>query len=324
MHTNKNGSIIKKIIIILLCLFLIIVISGSTYFYLQLGKVKKIKLPNDPSELGISKKNDKKLSKYNDIYNIAFFGIDSRQKDDAGRSDTIMILTLDGKHNKVKFSSIMRDTYVKVDGHGMTKITHAYAYGGPQLALKTINENFNLNIKDFATVDFFDCEKIIDKLGGITINITPDELKYINGYIDEVSKLEKKPTEHITKAGTQLLNGRQAVAYSRIRYTAGGDYERTERQRTVLSALLNKIRSRGASNFSYVANVLLPYVKTNLNRLEIVNYGLKAFTVKSNGILQHRFPEDSVSNGIMKDGVWYLQTDIIKTADEMQKFIFEK
>lgn len=325
MSTKKKKSKITKAVLAAVCVLLIIVISGGSYLFFQLSKVKRVKLPSNPSDLGISKSNDEKLSKFKGIYNIAFFGVDSRSKDDVGsRSDTIMILTLDGEHNEIKISSIMRDTYVNVDGHGMTKITHAYAYGGPQLALKTINENFDLNIKDFVTVDFFGCEKIIDQLGGVKINVQPDEIKYINPYIDEVSKIENKPTEHVTQPGEQLLDGRQAVAYSRIRYTAGGDYVRTERQRTVLTELLNKIRSGGTSNFASAAKTLLPYVDTNLNQLDVIKYGLKAFTLKSGNVLQDRFPEDAVSHGIMKDGIWYLQADLPKTTEQMHDFIFGK
>ncbi|MDZ7548740.1 LCP family protein, partial [Clostridium perfringens] len=136
-----------------------------------------------------------------------------------GRSDSIMILTLDSVHNKLKLTSIMRDSYVNIPGRGLDKINHAYAFGGPELAVRTLNENFDLNIKEFMAVDFTSLPTIIDKLGGVTINIIPEEISHIPG---------------ITSAGNQVLNGKQALAYSRIRYASGGDYKRTERQRTVV------------------------------------------------------------------------------------------
>nr|WP_281418728.1 LCP family protein [Clostridium frigoris] len=134
-------------------------------------------------------------------------------------SDSIMIVSIDSNNKKIKISSIMRDTYVKIKGHGQTKITHAYAYGGPQLAIRTINENFNLNIRDYITLDFFSFEKIIDAIGSVSIDIKQDEISPINDKIVEVSKIEKKSVPKITKPGLQNLNGLQAVAYTRVRFT---------------------------------------------------------------------------------------------------------
>ena len=116
----------------------------------------------------------------NEIINIAFFGVDRRAVNEASRSDSIMILSIDEMHKKIKMSSIMRDTYVEIKNHGQTKINHAYAYGGPQLAIRTLNENFNLDIRDYVTVDFFNFEKIIDAIGGVTIDVKQDEISLIN------------------------------------------------------------------------------------------------------------------------------------------------
>ncbi|NYC92952.1 LCP family protein [Clostridium acetobutylicum] len=234
-----------------------------------------------------------------------------------------MILTMDPTHKKLKLSSIMRDTYVNVDGHGMTKITHAYAYGGPQLAIKTINENFNLNIKDYVTVDFYGLEKIIDKLNGVEVDVQPDEVNYLNSYIDEVSKYEKVTPNHVSSAGKQLLDGRQAVAYSRIRYTAGGDFQRTERQRTVLMAVFNKMKAQGKSNMLSMMDELLPYAETDLGSLDIAKYGAKFLSSNIDSIDQERFPVDGYCSGITVDNVWYLKTDLGVTSDQMKKYIFE-
>ncbi len=148
-----------------------------------------------------------------------------------GRSDSIIILSIDYVHNKLKLSSVMRDTYVYVEGHGNTKINHAYAYGGPVLAIKTLNSNFDLNIKDFVAVDFEGFKKIIDILGGVEIEIKDYELPTME-------------TVGIYEAGIYNLNGEQALAYSRIRKQGSGDYERTDRQRRVLEALFRKDKRR--------------------------------------------------------------------------------
>ena len=117
------------------------------------------------------------------------------------RSDSIIILSIDEMHKKIKMSSIMRDTYVKVKGHGETKITHAYAYGGPQLAIRTLNENFNLDIRNYVTVDFFNLEKIINAIGGVSIDVKQNEVSLINGYMIETAKIEKKSISTIANSG---------------------------------------------------------------------------------------------------------------------------
>ncbi len=138
-----------------------------------------------------------------------------------------MILTLDEEHKVMKLTSIMRDSYVDIPGHGDDKINHAYAFGGPELAMKALNENFKVNVEDFMAVNFTSLPEIIDKLGGVKINIIPEEIHHI---------------PEITFLGEQVLNGEQALTYSRIRYANGGDYKRKERQRVVLEAVFEKLK----------------------------------------------------------------------------------
>lgn len=319
---NKGHKKLKVVLITILVMLISILSICFGYFYYKTSKVKKVSISKKNSDLGISNETEDKLSKFSGITNIALFGLDSRVKDEATRSDCIMIITLDGTHNKIKISSIMRDTYVNVDGHGMTKITHAYAYGGPQLAIKTINENFGLNIKDFVKVDFFSLEKIIDSVGGIEVNITSDELKVINGYIKEVSDIEKVPVKEVTKTGPQLLDGRQAVAYCRIRYTAGDDFKRTERQRDVLQLIINKVKAGGKSGMMAAINTMLPYVETSMSSTDILKLGTSAISSGIyNNVEQERFPVDGYCWAI-SSGEWYLGTDLKVTSKQMQDYIF--
>jgi polyisoprenyl-teichoic acid--peptidoglycan teichoic acid transferase len=150
----------------------------GVYIYINktLDKVETIEGNTD--NIGI---NTETKEEFKEIKNIALLGIDSRDDDLVGRSDSIMILTLDSVHNKIKLSSIMRDSYVNIDGHGMDKINHAYAFGGAELALKTLNDNFDLNISDVMIVNFNSVTNIIDKIGGVTINITDEEIPHIAG-----------------------------------------------------------------------------------------------------------------------------------------------
>jgi LCP family protein required for cell wall assembly len=323
LHSVVKGGFMKKSSkIVLATITVLVVVVGivSSYFYGQLNKVKKVEIPTSNSELKIS---DNAAKQDDEIINIAFFGVDRRHKDEASRSDALMILTLDKKHKKVKISSVMRDSYVNVDGYGMTKVNHAYAYDGATLAIKTLNKNFDLNIKDYVTVDFFGFEKIIDSVGGVDININPEELKYINENVKGTSKLQNAAIPTVTKVGLQKLNGRQAVAYTRIRYTAGGDFERTQRQRTVLVAVLNKIKETNPTNIANVVSQLLPYTETSMSNTEILKSIASISTLGIKDIEQQRFPLDEYCDGKMINGVWYLMFDLDATKNQMHKYIFE-
>lgn len=235
--------------ILMITMMLILGIVGGVYAYGNhlFNKIEKVEINKE--DVGIKEEVQEKLSEYNgNIINIALFGIDTGDGI-VGRSDSIMIATIDTTHKKLKLTSIMRDSYVEIDGHGNDKINHAYAFGGPQLAIKTLNENFDLNIEDFAAVNFKTLPKIIDKVGGIELDIDSEELKYINNYIRDINKKNGTNVSEITTTGLQHVNGTQALAYCRIRYTSGGDYRRTERQREVLTEIFKKVESMPATSY---------------------------------------------------------------------------
>jgi polyisoprenyl-teichoic acid--peptidoglycan teichoic acid transferase len=323
--SNKKKR--KKIIIISTFLIFLAVISVAVgSFYAELSKIKTTELTKDNSALGISDEAQQKIQQEdpnNEIINIALFGVDRRTQSEASRSDSIMIATIDKKHKKIKISSIMRDSYVNVPGHGKTKLTHAYAYGGAQLAIRTLNENFKLNIKDYVTVDFFSLEKIINALGGVRIEVKNEEISSMNFYINEMSGLENVTPKYIAKAGTLDLNGMQAVAYTRVRYTANGDFERTERQRTILTALFNKVQQAGVSKYPSLVTTLLPYVETSLQSLDLISMGTSVLTSGTKTLEQSRFPLDNYGKGQTINGVWYLVFDIKTTSDQLHKYIYE-
>ena len=317
---------IKPWMKIVLSVFIIIVLVGGaafSYTFYQLSKINTTKISKTNVDLGI--KPDTSLNKKDDnkIINIAFFGLDRINRDDASRSDSIMILSIDGKHKKIKISSMMRDTYVEIKDHGKTKINHAYAYGGPQLAIRTLNENFNLDIRDYVTVDFFILEKIVNAIGGVNLDVKQDQIVQLNGLIAGIAIIEKKATTPITKSGPQTLNGLQTVAYSRIRHEAGDDSARTERQRMVLSAMLTKIQTLGVTQFPLVVSKILPFTETSMNSIDVIKLGTKIITSKTTTLEQERFPLDGYSEGKTMAGVWYLVADMKATVDQIHKFIFE-
>ena len=318
IRKKKKKSIGFKIFIGFLCILLAISVVGGGYFIGLLNKMDTVEL--DKENLGIVEEEIKEYDNAKKIKNVALFGVDATDGE-TGRSDSIMVATLDPVHNKVKLTSIMRDSYVYIEGHGQDKINHAYAYGGPELAIKTINENFGLNIEDFVTVNFSSLPIIINILGGVDIEITNEELEYINGYIDDINSKDGTYSPHISYAGLQHLDGTQALAYSRIRYTAGGDYKRTERQRTVLNALFSKLTSTSVSSYNSLLNEVLPYVQTNLNATDILSLGTKVIGI-GNNLEQDRFPRDGYAEGTMIDGVSYITFDSETVKQQMRDYIF--
>ncbi|MDI9216989.1 LCP family protein [Clostridium tertium] len=315
---KKKKSLGFKIFIGFLCILLAIAVVGGGYVVGLLNKMDNIKLNKD--NLGIVEDEFKEYDNVSKIKNIALFGVDAVEGE-AGRSDAIMVATLDPVHSKVKITSIMRDSYVNIDGYGQDKINHAYAYGGPELAIKTLNENFGLNIENFVTVNFSSLPTIINILGGIDVEITNEEIQYINNYINDLNSKDKTNSPHITYAGVQHLDGTQALAYSRIRYTSGGDYERTQRQRTVLDALFNKLTSTSVSSYNSLLNEVLPYVQTNLSTGDILSLGTKVLGI-GNNLEQDRFPRDGYGEGTMINGVYYLTFDQETVKKQMRDYIF--
>ncbi len=223
------------------------------------------------SQLGITNNS---LSK--DIVNIALFGVDSRNKNRlTGNSDSIMIISIDQIHNKIKLTSVMRDSLVPIPGKGYGKINSAYAKG-VDTAIKTLNQNFGLNIRHYATVNFAGMADIIDAVGGIEVTVTEAERNDANIHIRSMSAEVGTPRDYITKAGTQTLNGVQAVCYARIRHVSNpngsrDDFGRTDRQRYVMEQLFNKALSMGVSKYPGLIKTLLPYMETSLGYDDILS-----------------------------------------------------
>ena len=269
---NKFASFLFKFIIVVIVIIAAVGISGFSYLN------QKISLMThedalDPVSVGINSETAKSLKDYK---NIALLGIDSRN-DDYGlgnRSDCIIIASINQRNGDIQLISVYRDTYIDVLENGITrldKITHAYSYGRAENTIKSLNEALDLNITEYVTVNFEAVADAVDALGGVTINVTSEELKYINPYIDETANVTGKTGIHLTTAGSQTLNGVQAVSYGRIRYTAGGDYKRTERMRTVIEAVFNKAKTFNAVQLNDFVVHVFPRIYTNIKEDEILD-----------------------------------------------------
>ena len=320
----------KKRRIILVISLLLLFIVGFAGFYVtnKLGKLNKdSSISASKEDLGIDKTTEDTLNSFSssqEVMNIALFGLDQRTEDEPCRSDAIMVLSVDKAHKKLKLTSIMRDSYVSIDGHGKDKLNHAYAYGGPQLAIKTLNQNFKLNITDYVSINFFELEKLIDDLGGVVIDVKPAEVPFINDHMKEVAALTNTPVTPLKSSGSQNLNGRQALAYSRIRYQGNGDYERTDRQRRVLEAMMYKVLNSGVSQYPSLLDKLGPHVTTSLSNMEILSLGTSVVTSGTTNIEQVRFPYDGYFNdgGKMINDVWYLPYDLDETSNQIHEYIY--
>ena len=293
----------KKKCVIFRALVLIVIVIISVIFCYSAVVMTRINRDsdfnsNDFSDLDISENIDKK------VVNIALFGVDTREIGDfSGRSDSIMILSINKRDNTIRLVSIMRDSLVPIEKNGGTtygKINSAYAIGGPTLAVKTLNTLYGLDIKDYATVNFYGMSDIIDALGGIEVEITKDELTAklgINAMINEQCLyLNLDPKDYfVKKTGTQKLNGVQAVAYARIRHAKNSfgnnnDFGRTERQRLVMKLLLEKALKTSPLKYPAIVNKLAPFIKTSLKNQEMLSLG--SFILRHPKMEQSRIPHN--------------------------------
>jgi len=267
---NKGLKIFLRVLIVIIVIILGIAIAGYSFVHSKLSKMKTEYI--DKTAIGISEEAKDSLKGYR---NIALLGIDSRADDygTGNRSDCIIIASINEKTKEVKLLSVYRDTYVYVTENGnkkLDKITHAYSYGGAQNTLKSLNEALDLNITEYVTVNFDAVIAAVNALNGVEIDITSEELKYINDYIDATSQSSGVKSSHLSKAGRQTVDGVQAVAYSRIRYTAGGDYKRTERMRTVVMAMMSKAKTLNIGQLNKLADTILPRISKNIENNDII------------------------------------------------------
>lgn len=322
---HKKGKRKKRkttTIITIICILLsvLLILGGGLYLYAYsiIDKVERVPLETEePEELNIT------TSEYAGVKNIALLGIDSRKDNDSGRSDAVLVLTIDKEHNKIKLTSIARDSYVQIDGRGQDKLTHAYAFGKSTLAVKTLNKNFDLEITDYVTVNFYEFSRIIDYIGGVKIDVDKKEKDHLNSYI--IPKLRKTgfKCDSISKTGKQRLSGAQALCYSRIR-KIDGDIERGNRQKEVLEAMFNEVKDTSISKLPTVAEMVLKECQTSLSTDDIMNMGIWAISSKPT-IENISIPSKAMNaKGKIIRGVWYYVYDIDAAKQEMKNFILGK
>ncbi|EYE89474.1 transcriptional regulator [Fervidicella metallireducens AeB] len=310
----------KRTGILIFTIILSILLTGAYIGFSYFKRLPRKELPKSNEELGIVPEG--KIDK--EIYNIALFGLDARNPDVSSRSDSIIVASVNRKAKNIKITSFMRDLYIPIPGHGENRINAAYAIDGAKLAVKTINQNFNLDIRDYITVNFEGLEKLVDAIGGVEIYVKKAEIPVLNKYLSELNKLQGNTVADIKKEGLQILNGRQAVAYSRIRYVGNGDYERTERQRRVLNQIYIKIKAQGMSKLPETISKVFPYVETSLSNTQILTLVTDIMGFNLTELEEYRIPVDKTFTPKKIKGMAVLVPDIPKNKELLHKFIYEK
>lgn len=268
------------------------------------------------------------------VTNIALFGLDDRADTDDGRSDAIIVLSIDRDHNKIKMTSIARDTLVNVENYGWnndsrdddwTKITHAFAYGGAASAVKALNENFNLNISKYAYVNFHEFAEIIDYLGGVDIEVQEREISQMNKHIRGMVSKSNMDIQEVTSAGMQTLSGGQALAYARLR-KIDSDVVRGNRQKAVLEAAFQKVKTQPLTKFPELITKVLGICNTNMTMRECLELATWAVS-NSPEIVNYSLPDENASlyakGGTVGSWGWVYIFDLDYTTALLHDFIYE-
>ncbi len=309
----------KRAALILIAIILVIGISGFGYVY---SKLNKIYVKDD-----VVKNTEEQGTMVDGITNISLVGTDGEYVEKGNRSDSVMLVTIDTNNKDIKISSIARDTYVDIPGYSTEKLTHAYAYEGIDLLKEVFKENFDLDIDKYIAVNFISFMDIMDELGGVEVNVEEKDIKEINKYIDACygyyKNKDEKDKEYITESGVQRLNGYQALAFSRIRYTDSA-FARDNRHREVAESVYKEFAQKGIDTYKRCAEIVLNNTKTNISPIEMMNLAYTVLKINDKDIEQFQFPLEEYRNGhiISKQKGWVLEWEKEPNLEAWHKFIF--
>ena len=315
---NRENSGLKKLVILLAILVVLFPAAAFGYVYFKLNVMH-----DDTADESIL--NETNYQSEKGITNILLAGTDGRPGEENSRSDAMMILTIDSKNKSLKLTSLNRDTYVNIPGHGEQKLTHAYAYGGANLLAETIENNFELDIQNYAVVDFYSFMDIVDALGGVEVDVHENEIKEINKFIKKETynwSGETEPMKLIEHSGVQKLNGYQTLSYARIRKN-DSTQERDRRQRQVIEGLMNGVKTLPVSKYPKLLDTILPYVKTNMKPTEIIGLAGKVLGIGNLSINQIEFPFADSSTGVTLPKAGYVLKYDESSLDTLHDFIFK-
>lgn len=324
MKNNKKcKNKYKQILIAVFSVIIIcVVVLGAGYMYIRANIYKKTE-PLTSEHLQAPVKTKEETIGYTEvegITNVLLVGVDGIDFDEKyQRSDSMIIATLDSNKEKVKLTSLYRDTLVYIPGYGEEKMNLAFSLGGPELVMETIKYNFDVNIEKYIMINFAGFEAIIDQIGGVEIDVKEYQLHELNKYIGQATGGGDCPVE---KAGLQILNGKQALSYARIRKGVGDDYERTERQREVLFKVAEKLQKTDVIKYFSIANKMLDYLRTNIEIMDGLNmaYTISKFSNLETEQLSIPVQELCVDEEV--NGNMALRMDRYENALILNDFIF--
>lgn len=315
---------IKKFKIILSLFLIIGIAAGGVLGYYDARLEAAVNNKNGSTLTDV--KVDDNLTFNKNVINILLVGSDHGAiKGDHGRSDSIMIATVNFKTKELKLTSLMRDMYVEIPGHGHNKLNAAYAFGGVELLYQTIAKNFGIKIDNYCVVDFSTFEKVINKVGGVEISLEEKEAKYLN----TTNYISKKKYRNV-KVGKQTLNGNQALGYARVRYVVSkkygdGDFGRTGRQRAVLQAALNKVLQQSPTKIADIALDSLADVSTDMSAKYLKSLVLKVVQMGTTEIDQMRVPlEGTYKMGRAQSNMFVFFINFSANKAAMNYFLFDK
>ncbi len=336
---RKKGKVIKIVLIVVLVIIIALGIVIGTFVNGKLSKINFQKLDENNLEIndnmyeeteGLSQKE------YDQVINIMLLGSDSKDMNDTygGNSDAMIIVSINPKYKSIKLISIPRDTAADIDGlDHRFKINYAFATGKEQLALKTVNKTFDLNLTEYITINISSMYNIINELGGVEVNVTKDEMKWVNEYADMFYGFSCKPTQKLTKYGKVTLTGEQAASYVKERMSGTnyassehGDYGRTRRQRDVFISMLNKIASKEPAEISRILDLILSQVTTNIDVSKYTAM-LPNFVANRNEYLNNitsvMLPALDYSKEIYENNAYLYVTDTEKAKKDFIKYMYQ-
>ncbi len=314
-----------KIALVLLLLLAVVVAAVGVLFSRYYGLSNYISDSDLLKELGVEEEgavddSDLNLPDNKDVYNLLLVGVDRRDASWSGNSDSMILMSVNKKQKKVHMISFMRDLYADIEGYGVRKLNAACAIGGCPLLVRTIESNYRVNIDNYAAVDFNSMIQIVDMIGGVTLDVSDAEIEVANGYItDMAASMGVDPGPHLfTSSGTVECDGFQAVGYSRVRYVGNSDYERTERQRTVMTRIFDKVRSMNLIEMNNFITAVLPLVSHNIDSGTMLTLVPQLPSMMAWPMEQDRLPYD----GLYTVDSEILYPDMEQTVARLQQTIY--
>lgn len=313
----------KKVGVCLGGLILALASSGVVYVAAKLGQLDTQEIPKE--DIVINEGVEQLASLGEGYLNVALFGVDSREGDleKNTRTDCIIIASLNKETKEIKMASVYRDTLLDLSEGTLQKCNAAYSFGGPKQAINMLNMNLDLDIQNYVTVDFKAIADTIDFLGGLDIELTEAEVKYIGDFIGEtgdVAGRDRSDVHYVEGAGLQHLDGVQATTYARIRSTAGGDFTRTERQRLVIEKIVEKLMKSDLATINKIIDEVFPTISTNFTMTEILSYA-KYFNQYKLGE-NTGFPIDKATDTVSGLGSIVIPVSLEDNVKKLHEFLF--